>query len=204
MERNPNNSFENQDAGQSGVSGSDLGHSAHAFDDTSGTLGDESLGGSSTGGAQGVLNRGRERAQQGLSQVREKASQVASQMPGQVRERASNLKATLADRLEAGADRLRQRSASDIPSDQVGEAMAEGSTEAQGNQAVTRVSGAVASGMQNTADWLRNADVNSMRTGIEQQVRTNPGRTLLVALGIGYVLGRVFRGQGGSGGYGNR
>ena len=200
MERNPNNSFENQDAGQSGASGSDLDHSAHAFDDTSGTLGDESLGESSTGGAQGVLNRGRERAQQGLSQVREKASQV----PGQVRERASNLKATLADRLEAGADRLRQRSASDIPSDQVGEAMAEGSTEAQGNQAVTRVSGAVASGMQNTANWLRTADANSMRTGIEQQVRTNPGRTLLVALGIGYVLGRVFRGQGGSGGYGNR
>ena len=58
--------------------------------------------------------------------------------------------------------------------------------------------------MQNTANWLRTADANSMRTGIEQQVRTNPGRTLLVALGIGYVLGRVFRGQGGSGGYGSR
>jgi len=198
MERNPNDSFESQNVGQGEVSRSELQQGAHGFDDVSGRLGNESLGGR-TGGTQGVLSKGKEKAQHRLSQVREKASHV----PGQVREKASTLKATLADKLEAGADRIRQRAASTGTADQL--TAAEGSPGVQSDQAVARVSGAVASGMQSTAEWLRTADVNSVRTGIEQQVKTNPGRTLLVALGVGYVLGRVFRGgQGSSGGYGNR
>jgi len=200
MERNPNNSFENQNAGQGDITRQDLREGAHGFDNVSGTLGDESLGSStSPGGVQGALQQGKERAQQGLSQIREKASHV----PGQVREKAGALKTTLADKLEAGADRLRQRSAGTTGQGTV--SAGDGSTGLQSDETVSRVSGAVASGMQSTAEWLRNADVNSMRTGIEQQVRTNPGRTLLVALGIGYVLGRIFRGgKGGSGGYGSR
>ena len=200
MERNPNDSFENQDVGQGDITRQDLREGAHGFDNVSGTLGNESLGSStSPGRVQGALQQGKEKAQQGLSQVRERASQV----PGQVREKAGALKTTLADKLEAGADRLRQRSSGTTGQDAL--SAGDGSTALQSDETVSRVSGAVASGMQSTADWLRTADVNSMRTGIEQQVRTNPGRTLLVALGIGYVLGRVFRGgQGGSGGYGSR
>ncbi len=194
MERNPNNSFENQNVGQGGATGSNLDRSAHAFDSTSGALGDESLGESTSAGTQGVLNKGKEKAQQGLSQVREKA--------GQMREKAGTLKTTLADKLEAGADRLRQRSTSGTAATEF--TAGGGTATAKTDEAVTRVSGAVASGMHNTAEWLRTADVNTMKTGIEQQVKTNPGRTLLVALGVGYVLGRVFRGSGGSSGYGNR
>jgi hypothetical protein len=48
-----------------------------------------------------------------------------------------------------------------------------------------------AAGLEGAADWLRNGD---LKGDIERQVRENPGRTLLVALGVGYLLGKAFRG----------
>lgn len=47
--------------------------------------------------------------------------------------------------------------------------------------------------MQATADFLRDADLQGMKTGIERQVKEHPGRTLLIAAGLGYILGRAFR-----------
>ena len=38
--------------------------------------------------------------------------------------------------------------------------------------------------------WLREGD---LRATIETQVREHPGRTLLIALGVGYMLGKTFR-----------
>ena len=46
--------------------------------------------------------------------------------------------------------------------------------------------------MAGTADWLRNGD---LKGDIEHQVKENPGRTLLIALGVGYLLGKAFRGN---------
>ena len=54
---------------------------------------------------------------------------------------------------------------------------------AQGNDSVAR-------GMHKSADWLRNGD---LKADIERQVRDNPGRTLLIALGGGSLLGKAFR-----------
>lgn len=48
---------------------------------------------------------------------------------------------------------------------------------------------------ERTAEWLRTADVASVKAELEQQVRTKPGRALLIALGVGYVLGRLLRGK---------
>lgn len=142
--------------------------SASAFADTSGTLGRESLGG-------------------GQSTLEQKTGEAKEKMHA-VREKATTLKATLADKLEAGAERLRHKSATADVS--------EAGQEAQGN--VRRMGTKVASGMESTADWLRNTDMNSMKSNVEQQVRTNPGRSLLVALGVGYVLGRALRGKRGA------
>jgi hypothetical protein len=47
--------------------------------------------------------------------------------------------------------------------------------------------------MHSTADWLRNNDLDSMKNGVEQQVRSNPGRALLVAAVAGYLIGKVIR-----------
>ena len=48
----------------------------------------------------------------------------------------------------------------------------------------------VARGMNKSADWLRTGD---LKADIERQVRENPGRSLLIAIGLGYVLGKAFR-----------
>src|SRR5581483_11979548 len=93
-----------QAGAQSGAAGggqdrleADLGdttgdRSASAFSDTSGTLGRESLGGAETGAR--------------------KTAGEAKERIAQVKEKASTFRATLADKLESGAERLRQRAAS--------------------------------------------------------------------------------------------
>lgn len=142
--------------------------SASAFSDTSGTLGRESLGGGSS--------RIEQRAEDMKESARDKL--------GATREKAYNLRSTLADKLEQGADKLRHKAANTTVTE-VG---------ADTERKARKASDKVASGMENTADWLRNADVDSVKSGLENQVRSNPGRTLLVALGLGYVVGRLFRG----------
>jgi ElaB/YqjD/DUF883 family membrane-anchored ribosome-binding protein len=176
MDYNPNNPSEplsdQQKFGQggtfasggAGMSRDPADRSSEAFGDASGTLGRESLGG-------------------GQSKLSQTASDVADQARdklGSAKEKASNLKSTLADKIEAGADKLRSKSQSDVATGQ------------QDN--VSRVGDKLASGMQSTADWLRDADLQSIQHGIETQVRENPGRTLLIALGIGYLVGRAVRG----------
>ena len=48
--------------------------------------------------------------------------------------------------------------------------------------------------MHATADWIKERDIDQVKGTIEQQVRDHPGRTLLVAVGLGYLIGRAFRG----------
>jgi ElaB/YqjD/DUF883 family membrane-anchored ribosome-binding protein len=83
---------------------------------------------------------------------------------GTIRERATTLQATLADRLDAGAERIRQRARTAPES--------------------------VANGMHETADWLRNGD---LRADLAREVREHPGRSLLIALGLGLIIGRSMR-----------
>jgi hypothetical protein len=59
--------------------------------------------------------------------------------------------------------------------------------------AIAAVSDTLATGMQSGADWLRDADLDKLKDGVEQQVKEHPARTLLVALGAGYLLGKIFR-----------
>ncbi len=58
------------------------------------------------------------------------------------------------------------------------------------DERMAQVQDSVARGMTKSADWLRNGD---LKGDIERQVKENPGRTLLVALGVGYLLGKAFR-----------
>lgn len=106
-----------------------------------------------------------------------------------VRERASDLKDSLADALDSGASKLRSR-ASGSSSSFVGE----GGTVAAGHDGrMAEISNNVAGGMSSAASWLRGADIDSMKLGIEKQVREHPGRTLLIAAGLGYLIGKAFR-----------
>ena len=105
---------------------------------------------------------------------------------GQVKEKARELQATLADRLDAGAQKIRQRQ----PSAPLAGAPDGGSVAAASPDRMANVQDSVARGMEKSADWLRNGDLKS---DIERQVRENPGRSLLIALGLGYVIGKAFK-----------
>ena len=100
--------------------------------------------------------------------------------------------AKLADALETGAERLRNRGAADAT---LAGATGTGSTAIANDGRVAQISDRVAGGMERSAEWLRDADIDGMKTGIEQQVKEHPGRTLLIAVGLGYLIGRAFRGD---------
>jgi hypothetical protein len=132
--------------------------------------------------SQGLADRARSVA--GTAQ--EKLADVGST----VRERAGTLKDSLADALDSGAERLRQRGGQ---SGQLASATDIGTVPVTADGRTTEVTTRVAGGMEATADWLRQADIDGMKLGIERQVKEHPGRTLLVAVGLGYLLGKAFR-----------
>ena len=104
-----------------------------------------------------------------------------------VRDKASGIPAMLADGLQAGAQALRQRRAST-------ETSAPGSSVAISNDpTIAAVTDTLASGMQSSADWLRDADIDKLKEGVEKQVKEHPARSLLVALGAGYLIGKALR-----------
>jgi ElaB/YqjD/DUF883 family membrane-anchored ribosome-binding protein len=138
-------------------------------------------GGMSDQQAGGIKDRARELA----GNAQEKLADVGST----VRERAGNLKDSLADALETGADKLRQRGQSGQLAGSTGSGTMAMADDGRMGQMTDRVAG----GMEATADWLRDADLDGLRTSIEQQVKEHPGRTLLIAAGLGYLLGKALR-----------
>lgn len=164
----------------SGTAGYNVGSGA-------GTSG--SIGGSDQGladRASGAVDTAREKLADAGSTVRDRAADIGST----VRERAGTAKNSLADMLTTGAEKLRNRTHGDGLA-AVGAAGA--TTTVAADDRMTQVSDRVAGGMQAAGDWLRDADLDSMRVGVERQVKEHPGRTLLVALGLGYLLGKAFR-----------
>lgn len=169
-----------------GVTGTGAGQSASTGamgGTTGGNVSDIDLGAPAAGGSQGLADRlssARDTATDKLSSAKD----MAAERLGQVREKASNLSATLADKLEQGANTLRQQGTG-------GQQLAgvDGTT-AEVNPQVQKLQGTAADAMQKTAEFLRNGDI---RASLEEQVRTNPGRTLLVALGLGYIVGKAVR-----------
>ncbi|HVE35458.1 MAG TPA: hypothetical protein VNC18_17965 [Gemmatimonadaceae bacterium] len=133
--------------------------------------------------SQGFTDRARDIA----GSAQDKLADVGST----VRDRAGNLKNSLADALDSGANKLRQRS-SGSPGNLAGSTTT-GSVALETDNRMAQVSSKVAGGMESTADWLRDADLANLRTGIERQVKDHPGRTLLIAAGLGYLIGKAFR-----------
>jgi len=108
------------------------------------------------------------------------------------REKIGGFKNSIADALESGAEKLRRQAAGET---------AATSAEAGGSFAVAsegrlgQTSNQLAGGMQGAADWLRDADLDGLKAGIERQVKEHPGRSLAIAVGVGYLLGKAFRRQ---------
>jgi hypothetical protein len=101
-----------------------------------------------------------------------------------VRQKASNLPSLIADGLEAGASALRQNKLA---------AVSDTGTTTSGDSSITAVTDTLATGMQSSADWIRDADLDKLKSGVEKQVKEHPARSLLVALGAGYLIGKALR-----------
>jgi hypothetical protein len=104
-----------------------------------------------------------------------------------VKDKASGIPAMLADGLQAGAEALRQRRPS-TESSTGGSSVAIAS-----DPTIAAVTDTLATGMQSSADWLRDADLDKLKEGVEKQVKEHPARSLLVALGAGYLIGKALR-----------
>jgi len=94
-----------------------------------------------------------------------------------VRGVTGNAQATLADTLDAGASALRERLGAPNDSGVRGRLGAAG--------------GAVASRLESGALWLRENDITDLRELLGHQLANHPGRTALMALGIGVLIGRA-------------
>jgi hypothetical protein len=103
-----------------------------------------------------------------------------------VKSKAAAIPSMLADGLEAGAEALRQRRTSATGADGSAVVVADDSS-------ISAVTDTLATGMQSSAEWLRDADLDKLKQGVEKQVKEHPARSLLVALGAGYLIGKALR-----------
>ena len=193
MESNSSNSFGTQDNGNT-TSGS--------FGASTGSQGGSQGGGASLGGTGGTGGTGgfsRDDAAETASGLADRAKGAAgtagekiSDVGSTVRDRAGNLKSTLADALESGAERLRAQGSG---GGQFGGTAATGGSSSMVTETpqLGAAANQLAGGLQASADWLRDADIDGLRTSIEGQVKNHPGRTLAVAVGLGYLLGKALR-----------
>jgi len=103
-----------------------------------------------------------------------------------VKDKAAGLPGLLADGLEAGARALKQR--------QPAASSADGTAVTVSNDSsIAAVTDTLATGMQSSADWIRDADIDKLKEGVEKQVKEHPARSLLIALGAGYLIGKAIR-----------
>jgi ElaB/YqjD/DUF883 family membrane-anchored ribosome-binding protein len=135
--------------------------------------------------SQGIGDRAKDIA----GSARDKLADVGST----VRDRAGSMKDSLADAIESGADKLRNRGANMGSGGAMLAGETGGSSVAVSDGRVTQVSDKLAGGMQATANWLRETDLDSVKQSLETQVKEHPGRTLLIAVGVGYLLGKALR-----------
>lgn len=221
MDRNPNDGFNTGNTGQGGTGstptygagGMGSAGSTGASSDRpegmrdvpgapgvytgGGTPGSSSAsGGASTGNFADRAGSARDTATERLGQAREmagerlgQAREAAASGLSNVRERAGELRTTLADKLEQGAEKLRGGT-----SGTHGAAYAApGSISIAADGSAGQLSNTIAGAAQGAADFLRDADMQNLKVGIEKQVRENPARTLLIAVGLGYLIGKAFR-----------
>jgi hypothetical protein len=96
-----------------------------------------------------------------------------------VRGVTGNVQATLADTLDAGASALRERFAT-----------SDGSPNDSVRARLGAAGGAVATRLESGALWLRENDISDLKELLGHQLEHHPGRTALIALGIGVLIGR--------------
>jgi ElaB/YqjD/DUF883 family membrane-anchored ribosome-binding protein len=84
-----------------------------------------------------------------------------------------SIKETVADKLKTAADTIQQRAGQNS------------TVSGYGNQA--------AEWLNRSADYIKDIDPQQVKTDVQNEVRRNPGRSLLIAGAVGLVLGVLIR-----------
>ena len=87
-----------------------------------------------------------------------------------------NLKGTVADKLKSAANALKQKAAQADP-----------------NSPVSNYADKASGWLGNAADYVSEMNPSQVKSDIQRQVRSNPGRTLLIAGAAGLLLGALLR-----------
>jgi ElaB/YqjD/DUF883 family membrane-anchored ribosome-binding protein len=109
-----------------------------------------------------------------------------SDTAGQVKDKVGVLGRNAADKV----DENRDAAASGL--DKAASALHDKAESLPGGGKVTSLARAAADRMTSTADYVREHDVDGMMKDVESLVKNNPGRSLLAAAVIGFLLGRTF------------
>lgn len=88
-----------------------------------------------------------------------------------------SIKTTVAEKLHSAADTLQQKAGQSNQPD--------GTLATYGTQA--------SEWLNRSADYIQDMDVNKVKTDVQNEVRNNPGRSLLIATAAGLILGALFR-----------
>jgi ElaB/YqjD/DUF883 family membrane-anchored ribosome-binding protein len=105
---------------------------------------------------------------------------------GQVKQKVSDLGRTASDKI----DEHRDATASGL--EKASSALHEKAESLPGGDKVSGLAHATADKLGSTADYVREHDVNSMMADVEAFVKKNPGRALLGAAVVGFLVGRAF------------
>jgi ElaB/YqjD/DUF883 family membrane-anchored ribosome-binding protein len=104
--------------------------------------------------------------------AKERVSEAGRQATGKVDEK----RGPAADALQSAASTIHEK-AEDLP----------------GGETVKSVAHSTAEKLESTAGYIREHDVKAMLSDVEEIVKRNPGPSLLVAVTIGFLIGRAFR-----------
>lgn len=104
------------------------------------------------------------------------AKQKASEVGRQAGEQIDAKRGPAADSLQSAASAIHEK-ADSLP----------------GGETVKSVAHSAAEKLDSTAGYIREHDVQAMLSDVENMVRRNPGPSLLIAAGIGFLIGRAFR-----------
>jgi ElaB/YqjD/DUF883 family membrane-anchored ribosome-binding protein len=104
------------------------------------------------------------------------AKQRVSEAGRRTTDKIDEKRGPTADALQSAASTIHEK-AEDLP----------------GGQTVRSVAHSAAEKLESTAGYIREHDVRSMISDMEEIVKRNPGPSLLIAVAVGFLIGRAFR-----------
>lgn len=132
--------------------------------------------GSTTSSMGDTLNDTAQNVKDKVTDAASTAKQRVSETARQATDKIDEKRGPAADALESAASTIHEK-AEDLP----------------GGETVRSVAHSAAERLESTAGYIRGHDVRSMMSDVEEIVKRNPGPALLIAVGIGFLIGRAFR-----------